>query len=264
MLIYWNGGHRRYSSHPVRPYRRRVWEFQAVLDGMIRPYGVDVGDSKSRGRTLWLFAPDNVHGWTGDNRSAQIAVFHFSQIPEPLQAVIADRSWIATSISGSEVEEIEGLLTDARWAFRERTALSTLYMRMILDKLAIIVCRQVAPTAPPPEGDREQIIVERAEAIIQAETDAEFSIRSLAQRLGTSESHLRRVFVAVRGYPPQKAKERIIMERARLEIIREADLSILDVALAYGYGSHSAFTKAYSRYWGESPLKTRRLHLKRS
>ena len=37
-----------------------------------------------------------------------------------------------------------------------------------------------------------------------------------------------------------------------------SDVSVLDIALKYGYNSHEVFTRAFARLWGESPSKFRR------
>lgn len=258
MLIYWNEGPREYHNSPIRPYRRNVWEFQAVLEGAIKPVGPDVRGAELRERSLWLFAPQNTHGWGGvPGTSARILVFHFSQVPPPLLSVLGSRSWLSVPLSDEELLEMEELLSVARWAFRERTALSALHVRQLVDRLSILLCAHVAPGAPPPEVEREGILASRAEAILQAEATAALSIGELAARLGTSVAHLRRVFTAVRGHSPQKARERIVMERARSELLAEPERSILDIALAYGYSDHSSFTKAYRRYWAESPQHSR-------
>jgi AraC family carnitine catabolism transcriptional activator len=72
-----------------------------------------------------------------------------------------------------------------------------------------------------------------------------------------SVAHLRRVFTRRRGYPPQAARERETMQRARDELA-SSRRGILDIALSFGYSTHSSFTKAYTRYWSETPKDTRR------
>jgi len=84
MLCYLGGGTRHYAEKPVRAYRRPYWEFQAVIAGRIAMED-ETGTLPLRRSHLWLSAPGHLHGWTGEaQKPAEIAVFHFLRIPEPL------------------------------------------------------------------------------------------------------------------------------------------------------------------------------------
>jgi len=48
----------------------------------------------------------------------------------------------------------------------------------------------------------------------------------------------------------------VVMRHARNEL-EGGSSSVIDIALGCGYSDNSAFTKAYRRFWSESPRETR-------
>jgi AraC-like DNA-binding protein len=79
----------------------------------------------------------------------------------------------------------------------------------------------------------------------------------LATRLHLSRFHADRLVAAAAGEPPGALRRRIMLERAahRLASSRE---EVLSVALAAGYSSHEAFTRAFKRAYGRPPSAWRR------
>jgi AraC-like DNA-binding protein len=80
---------------------------------------------------------------------------------------------------------------------------------------------------------------------------------ALAGRLHLSRFHLDRIVSQVAGEPPQRFRRRILLERAAYRLL-STDRGILDVAVEAGYGSHEAFTRAFSAAYGEPPASWRR------
>ncbi|AKU16453.1 helix-turn-helix domain-containing protein [Luteipulveratus mongoliensis] len=74
----------------------------------------------------------------------------------------------------------------------------------------------------------------------------------LAHRLYLSRFHLDRIVSSVAGEPPARLRRRLLLERAAYQLAT-TDRSILDVAVAAGYGSHEAFTRAFARGFGVAP-----------
>src|SRR3954454_3940026 len=86
--------------------------------------------------------------------------------------------------------------------------------------------------------------------------DHEATGEDLAARLYLSRFHLDRIVSSVAGEPPRRFRRRILLERAayRLATTRR---SILDVAVEAGYGSHEAFTRAFTKAYGVGPRECR-------
>ena len=91
-----------------------------------------------------------------------------------------------------------------------------------------------------------------AEVLDEPDLDGE----ELAARLYLSRFHLDRIVSSVAGEPPARFRRRILLERAAYRLI-SSDRSILDIAVEAGYGSHEAFTRAFTRAYGVGPRRWR-------
>jgi AraC family transcriptional regulator len=80
----------------------------------------------------------------------------------------------------------------------------------------------------------------------------------LADVAGFSVPHFHRVFTAVVGESAISYVRRLRMERAGQKL-RMGAVDITEVALAAGYDSHAAFSKAFRQYYGLSPSDFRQL-----
>lgn len=74
----------------------------------------------------------------------------------------------------------------------------------------------------------------------------------LAARAHLSRFHFDRMAAAALGEPPGAFRRRLLLERAAHQLVT-GTASVLDVALAAGYGSPEGFTRAFSRAYGRSP-----------
>ncbi|MGN6577821.1 MAG: helix-turn-helix transcriptional regulator [Nocardioides sp.] len=86
--------------------------------------------------------------------------------------------------------------------------------------------------------------------------DHEATNEELARRLYLSRFHLDRIVSSVAGEPPAAFRRRILLERAAYRLLT-TDRTLLDVAVEAGYGSHEAFTRAFTRAYGVSPARWR-------
>ena len=95
------------------------------------------------------------------------------------------------------------------------------------------------------------------DVLADALDDHETTGEALAARLCLSRFHFDRVIASVAGEPPAAFRRRILLERAAYRLVT-TDRSVLDVAVEAGYGSHEAFTRAFSRAYGSRPTEWRR------
>lgn len=107
--------------------------------------------------------------------------------------------------------------------------------------------------------------VERALWFIENRLDAHISLRAIADSAGVSAHHLARAFAGATGSSLMRyARGRRLTEAARSLAAGAPD--ILAVALAAGYGSHEAFTRAFGEQFGMTPEACRSIgkldHLK--
>ena len=78
-----------------------------------------------------------------------------------------------------------------------------------------------------------------------------------AARLHFSRYHLDRMIRAIAGEPPEAFRRRVLLERAAYRMITTS-APLIDIAVEAGYGSHEAFTRAFTRAYGVSPSAWRR------
>lgn len=96
----------------------------------------------------------------------------------------------------------------------------------------------------------------RAVAWLDARLDRDLDLVALARHLRLSPSHVSRAFRGSTGLAPSRYFVRLRMDRARI-LLRETSQSILEIALAVGYASHSHFTQAFRRTLGVTPTDYR-------
>ena len=82
---------------------------------------------------------------------------------------------------------------------------------------------------------------------------------TLADVAGFSVPHFHRVFTAHVGESAISYVRRIRLERAARKL-RMGAVDITEVALAAGYDSHAAFSKAFKQQFGLSPREFRQLN----
>lgn len=99
--------------------------------------------------------------------------------------------------------------------------------------------------------------VQRAVDFIETHLQAELNTAEIAAAACYSSFHFQRLFRAVSGLSVQGyVRQRRLSEAARL--LRDPACSVLDAALAYGYQSHEAFSRAFAASFGISPSECRR------
>jgi AraC family transcriptional regulator len=86
--------------------------------------------------------------------------------------------------------------------------------------------------------------------------DHDAGAEELAARLYLSRFHLDRIVSSVAGEPPAAFRRRVLLERAAYRLATTGR-SVLDVAVEAGYGSHEAFTRAFTKAYGVAPTAWR-------
>ncbi|MGH8793114.1 MAG: helix-turn-helix domain-containing protein [Stackebrandtia sp.] len=90
----------------------------------------------------------------------------------------------------------------------------------------------------------------------QALDEHDANAADLAGRVHLSRFHFDRVIAGAAGETPARFRRRILLERAAYRLATSS-LTILDVAVEAGYGSHEAFTRAFVKAYGTPPTQWR-------
>ncbi|MGH1578252.1 MAG: GlxA family transcriptional regulator [Planktotalea sp.] len=100
--------------------------------------------------------------------------------------------------------------------------------------------------------------VKSAIETMQDSLDAPMQISELAQSIGLSTRHLERVFKDVFDQTPARFYKRLRTSRARA-MIEETQMSVLDIAIANGFGTSSSLSEALKKEYAmtASQLRTR-------
>ncbi len=90
---------------------------------------------------------------------------------------------------------------------------------------------------------------------IDAHLEGAATVADIAAAAGYSAFHFNRMFAARYGISVMAYLRIRRLEHAAARVTRNE--RILDIALRYGFGSHEAFTRAFSRHYGVPPLRFR-------
>jgi len=101
--------------------------------------------------------------------------------------------------------------------------------------------------------------VQRVQRYIHEHLHESLNREVLADVAGFSIPHFHRIFTAHTGESAISYVRRARLTRAGRKLLMGA-VDIMEVAIAAGYGSHTAFSKAFRKHFGISPEDFRRLH----
>ena len=99
-------------------------------------------------------------------------------------------------------------------------------------------------------------VLNRVIDLIEEQMTEEIDLAALANDLGTTEYHVRRMFSSLAGMPLSEYIRRRRMTVAAAEVLGDRDL--LRTAVRFGYNSTEAFNRAFRAVHGVSPGEARR------
>ena len=98
--------------------------------------------------------------------------------------------------------------------------------------------------------------VERARCFIHSGADRSVTLEEIASEAALSRFHLTRSFADVFGLPPLAYHRRLRLDTAARRLRRD-EVSATELAGQLGYGSLSAFTRAFRQHFGVPPSQAR-------
>jgi transcriptional regulator GlxA family with amidase domain len=99
-------------------------------------------------------------------------------------------------------------------------------------------------------------IVKQATSYIRSHSSESLTINDIARALGKSRRHLHRLFKQQMHVSPTDYLKSLKMEKAR-ELLKNATLSVKEVAAQAGFSDVNVFSRAFRKHWGSSPSEAR-------
>jgi AraC-like DNA-binding protein/mannose-6-phosphate isomerase-like protein (cupin superfamily) len=202
------------------------------------------------------------HGGGGEPTTMICAVVRFDhpaahQLVSMLPPMIRVDAW-----SSPEMDWIQSTLRLITSEARELRAGGETVITRLADILVIQAIRSwIASDAAAQGGwlgalrDKQ---IGRALTLIHRDPAQQWTLESLASKLGMSRSAFAARFTQLVGEPPMHYVARWKMHSA-LQWLREGKPSLADLAARLGYESEAAFSRAFKRFNGISPGSARRL-----
>jgi AraC family transcriptional regulator len=103
---------------------------------------------------------------------------------------------------------------------------------------------------------KQEDAIREAERILSRDWDRDVHLADVAREVGLSVYHLCRTFRRVTGKTLHQYRSELRV-RACLELVAAPGARLVDVAMAAGFCSHSHFTNAFHRAFGETPSVSR-------
>lgn len=88
-------------------------------------------------------------------------------------------------------------------------------------------------------------------------SDANMSVENVAEHAGFSIDYFNRIFLAHTGFTVMSYVNYMRIKKA-VELLRNTEKTVLDIALEVGYDSHEGFIKAFKRIYGVAPSEYRK------
>ena len=260
MLHYVSTGSRSFGTQPIAPYRRRRWEFYAVLGGKIAPCFESNKKDPLVTNTLWLFPPASTHGWTGEpGKSSRVAVFHFDEIPLPLQKLTPAEGPLKVPLGRAHKSLLYHAAKEVLPHVWEGNRLLEFYSLRILMDLTLLIFNEIPGVPHSPSAHCPLSRVLAAENLFKNNLEKRFSLADLACQTGTTKGHLRRLFQAVHHCGPKTVMARLQIGHAE-HLLASSDLKLEAVAAESGFANVSSFCKAFRRVHGLTPTDYRNSH----
>ncbi|MCU0542048.1 MAG: helix-turn-helix domain-containing protein [Oscillatoriaceae cyanobacterium Prado104] len=136
---------------------------------------------------------------------------------------------------------------------------SQLYIDSLTNVLAVHLLRQYVTTKPQITSYRGGLNERQLLPVldyIHDYLDREINLADLANLIGVSQFHFSHLFKQSLGISPYQYLLQQRIERAK-QLLQQTDRSIVDIALACGFNSHSHLSKQFRQLTGTTPSKYR-------
>ena len=220
---------------------------------------------------LVLTGPECIHGWGGrKGDKCRNIIFHFDEAEYSVRSIVGVEGCRKVPFLASEIPALQRLY-DRCGEARKRLGttpldvqkragfLEPLIYQIVAAELTLFFLKHIPKTewgAPQNYGASK---VKEAMAWYEANLSNAPNIADVARAIHLSPTHLRRLFHKIRGTSPQSAFTHVQFERAKW-LMKAPDMTLEQVGEGAGFGSASAFSRAFKSEFGLSPRTFREKH----
>lgn len=257
MLRYMNRGVRSGANpHPVG-LPRCNWEILAVVQGSIRPVYPNKPRTDFRSRWIWLLPPESPHSWvTPAGRSCEVSVFHFASVHPMIEASLPAGRTLSMPLDDAGAEVLDALQQELLPHYRSPCYSSALHFEAAMLRLCALFSDRDLQVMSLAGFDGRSETILRAEQWHRARLGAGVRVNDVAAAVNVSPSHLRRLFMRIRGESPKRVFTRARIEEA-CRLMAQPGVSLKEVSAHCGFNSFSEFYRAFKRHTGQSPSRWR-------
>ncbi len=101
-------------------------------------------------------------------------------------------------------------------------------------------------------------IINKTEDYIEANLSNKITLKEAAKNVNLSEFHFHRIF---KEYSSENLNEFVLrfkLERSAIYLVVNKNIALTYVALSYGFGDSSSYSRAFKKHFGVSPSKFRK------
>lgn len=249
MLMYFNSGLRNFPRLPVREVSlRHNWEFYGILSGKAAPFFSVSEKLEPEGPVLWLIPPRRRYAWWSKTGKAERVVFHFSSVDESLQLLMGNRDFLSVQLDKRMIALLKHIVREVEPHYRSLSIVSSLHFNKALAELSLMIAEQhEIHNQVITLSTKNQIQARRALAFFQGQLPRRPLVNEVAEVVGMSPTHLRRIFLEVFHEPPKCLFLIAQIERAK-QLAANSDLLISDIALQSGFKGGPDFCRAFRKY----------------
>src|SRR5215813_6243344 len=235
-----------------------------VLGIMLRPGFIEVGLQRSAMRRVTFqagemgFFPRRMERWVGTGRQERLLLrisdAALRKAHEGISGAVELGHWckmvdvrLAALVKAVNAERIAGFPSGQLFLDSIEQAIAA----ALVDAYA----RQ-SRSVRPLRGGLGPARLRTIRELVQAKIEDELTLVEMAQSVELSPAHFSRMFRKSTGETPHQFVLRNRIERAK-EMLREAEMRILDVAMACGFKTQQHFARVFRRICGASPNEYR-------
>jgi len=162
-------------------------------------------------------------------------------------------------VSGGTDKQLSHLLSLIHQELTSAAKGSQLFIQGLVQSLAVHVIRHYASSETDDERHTELpgFKRRRVAAYLEEHLADPFNLAHLAEIVGMSEFHFSRLFKKATGLSPSRYFIGKRVERAQ-QLLRETDMSIIEIGMSVGYSSPSHFAQVFRRETGLTPSQYRK------